>query len=81
MAVIQTDMFWEVHLQNSGVKPFRDTLDQLDMTDTAHQIKWLCNGGGRQLHATQSQPAQPTQHGAENHQFENADAGRGESCH
>ena len=32
MAVIQTDMFWEMHLENSGLKPFRDTLDQLKLT-------------------------------------------------
>ena len=38
MAVIQTDMFWEMHLQNSGLKPFRDTLDQLDLTDLARPI-------------------------------------------
>ena len=27
MAVIETDMFWEMHLQNSARKPLRDTLD------------------------------------------------------
>ncbi len=48
MAVIQTDMFWEMHLQNSGFKPFRDILDQLYLTATAHQLKQLHNGRGRQ---------------------------------
>ena len=48
MAVIQTDMFWEMHLQNSGVKPVRDIFGQLDLTATAHQLKQLHNGSGRQ---------------------------------
>ena len=41
-------MFWEMHLQNSSLKPFRDILDQLCLTTTAHQIKQLHNGRGRQ---------------------------------
>ena len=34
MAVIQTGMFFEMHLENSGLKLFRDTLKQLDLTDS-----------------------------------------------
>ncbi len=46
MAVIQTDMFWEMPLQNSGRKPFRDTLEQLDLTDPARLIEQLRNRSG-----------------------------------
>ena len=48
MAVIQSNLFWEMHLENSGLKPFRDTLDQLNLTDLARQIKQLRNRSGRQ---------------------------------
>ena len=37
MAVIQSDVFWEMHLENGGLKPFRDTLDQLNLTDMARR--------------------------------------------
>ena len=33
MAVIQADVFWELHLENSVLKPLRDILDQIDLTD------------------------------------------------
>ena len=46
MAVIQSDMFWEMHLENSGLIPFRDTLDQLNLTDLARRIEQLRNGSG-----------------------------------
>ena len=48
MAVIQSDMFWEMHLENSGLKPFKDILDQLNLTDLARQIEQLRNRSGRQ---------------------------------
>ena len=44
--LIQTDVLWEMHLQISGLKPFRDTLDQLSLTVAAHKIKQLPNGSG-----------------------------------
>ncbi len=37
-----------MHLENSGLKPFRDILDQLNLTDLARPIEQLRNGSGRQ---------------------------------
>ena len=37
MAVIQADAFWELHLENSGLKPLRDILDHIDLTDAAQR--------------------------------------------
>ena len=48
MAIIQADAFWELHLENSGLKPLRDILDQIDLTDAALGPKQLRNGNGRQ---------------------------------